>query len=752
MKNKYCLIFAIVICPVLLAIDGTSVIEHYHVVVDSKSDHAYGSLITGNGDVGANVWVEKNGDLMFYLSKTDSYSENGRLLKLGRVRVHFEPNPFADGLPFQKILRLADSEIQIRAGKDSEQIDIRFWIDAHHPIVHIETKSEQPCAVNVTLETWRNEKKLLENLTVGDLYRLSDHQTWVYPDTVEFDKNENALYWYHYNEHSAWPTTMEHQFLEAYMDKMTDPLLNRIFGGVIWGDTLKAGSGQTLKSVKPTKQCDFQIAVLTKHPSNPENWRKHLNKIRKSTDSANIEIDRKNHRQWWQNFWDKSWIHITGAEDGRKVAMGYQCQRYVHACGGRGELPIKFNGSIFTVDDPGAGQNDPDWRNWGPGHWFQNLRLPYWSMLRAGDYEMMKPLFDMYLNNLELSKFRTKLFYQHKGVHFPEMMYFFGATFNELYSWDKQGKEPNSVSWRLYIEGGLELSQMMLEYYRHTKDEAFLKKYVYPITIPIIEFYDLHYPRTKQRQLRIEPALALETYTDCTNPMPAVAGLHAVIQGLLDLPSELTPAKERQRWQRLYDILPPLPTQEIDGIQMYAPADKFRATGHWEMPQMHCVFPYRLKGLGKPDLQMVCGAFANRLHKGGWGWEQDDIMMAYLGLVDQAKANIVKRATNVQAGSIFPAFWIHNLNWAPCQDHGSVLMVALQRMLLQANGNTILLMPCWPKDWNVNFKLHTRDNTTVQANYTSGQFELLEVVPANRRNDLVIWNQPCDMPQKRENK
>ena len=56
--------------------------------------------------------------------------------------------------------------------------------------------------------------------------------------------------------------------------------------------------------------------------------------------------------------------------------------------GGRGAQPIKFNGSIFSYGKP----DDPDFRRWGgPGFWFMNLRLIYWPMLAAGDFDLMLP-------------------------------------------------------------------------------------------------------------------------------------------------------------------------------------------------------------------------------------------------------------------------------------------------------------------------------------------------------------------------
>jgi hypothetical protein len=71
----------------------------------------------GNGDIGLNVWVEEGGDLLFYLAKTDAWSETARLLKLGRVRVKSSPNPLVKGQPFRQRLRLGSGEILVEAGQ-----------------------------------------------------------------------------------------------------------------------------------------------------------------------------------------------------------------------------------------------------------------------------------------------------------------------------------------------------------------------------------------------------------------------------------------------------------------------------------------------------------------------------------------------------------------------------------------------------------------------------------------------------------
>ena len=64
-------------------------------------------------------------------------------------------------------------------------------------------------------------------------------------------------------------------------------------------------------------------------------------------------------------------------------------------------------------------------------------------------------------------------------------------------------------------------------------------------------------------------------------------------------------------------------------------------------------------------------------------------------------------------------------------------MIALQRMLMQCEGKKLLLFPAWPKDWDVDFKLHAPQNTTVECVYRGGKVEKLVVMPEGRAKDVV---------------
>ena len=120
------------------------------------------------------------------------------------------------------------------------------------------------------------------------------------------------------------------------------------------------------------------------------------------------------------------------------------------------------------------------------------------------------------------------------------------------------------------------------------------------------------------------------------------------------------------------------------------------------------------------------------------------VVAALLGLVDETRQGMISRASAAShSTSRFPAFWNEFNDWVPDVDHGGNLQLALQLMLLQAepgpNGK-LRLLPTWPQDWDVSFKLHAPGQTTVECVYRSGTIESLKVTPASREKDVTSAN------------
>jgi hypothetical protein len=219
--------------------------------------------------------------------------------------------------------------------------------------------------------------------------------------------------------------------------------------------------------------------------------------------------------------------------------------------------------------------------------------------------------------------------------------------------------------------------------------------------------------------------------------MPEVAGLHYLTRQLKSLPAGDMSEGQRKLVDRLASILPPVPTREVDGKPMLAPAERFEKKQNVENPELYAVYPFLLYGIGKPDLELAVRALDARLDKGHFGWRQDDIFMALLGLTDRAKQGLVERASQWDKKHRFPGFWGPNYDWTPDQDHGGVLTKTLQVMLLQSEGRAIRLLPAWPKDWDAEFKLRAPYGTTLEGEILGGRVVRLEVTPSARKADIV---------------
>jgi len=292
------------------------------VVWNSPGTNEDNSMPIGNGDVALNAWTEQNGDIVLLLAKSDAWSENGQLLKLGRVRVRLTPNPFTAPAAFVQTLKLETGEIQIRGGKSVA----RIWVDANRPVVHLEIESEEPVQLEAKAELWRTKTYHLDQRAVSQagFFEWGNNPNGLDfdPDTV-FPAQDNRISWCHFNSRSIYPLVFEREHLESLLPKYPDPLLHRCFGVVMKGPGLAAGDDRTLKSTEASKSFRLDLHALTQESSTPEAWHAALNKVIASTDAAAISAARKAHERWWAEFWDRSWIHISGAPEAETVSQSY---------------------------------------------------------------------------------------------------------------------------------------------------------------------------------------------------------------------------------------------------------------------------------------------------------------------------------------------------------------------------------------------------------------------------------------------
>ncbi len=430
--RKFIYILFIVILPhvTLYAFDATKALQEYQVTWDTPGNTALNSMPLGNGDIGLNVWVAENDDILFYISKTDAWSENARLLKLGRVRIQIMPNPFYSDPKFSQTLDVSKGEMTIQLGEKENAARITIRVDANHPVIYVESDAAKDVQVKASVELWRTFPREIKGDEAHSAYGLNNgpNAIFVEPDTL-LDLQKDELGWCHRNSRSIWQANLELQGLDNWVNKGTDPLMNRTFGCRMFGENFLKQDASTLLSTLGKKHC-LKIVALTSQTETLTEWNNKLETAVNNAKQLNETDTKEQHYSYWKNFWDKSWIFLDGFKESKTITQGYLLQRFINACAGRGNSPIKFNGTIFTVDTYFNGVHyDADFRRWGGPYWWQNTRLPYWSMLYSGDFSLMKPLFDMFLNTLPLAKNRVKTYYQHDGAIYPETMYFWGDLY-----------------------------------------------------------------------------------------------------------------------------------------------------------------------------------------------------------------------------------------------------------------------------------------------------------------------------------
>jgi hypothetical protein len=198
-----------------------------------------------------------------------------------------------------------------------------------------------------------------------------------------------------------------------------------------------------------------------------------------------------------------------------------------------------------------------------------------------------------------------------------------------------------------------------------------------------------------------------------------------------ELPDKYLDADKRKHYEQFLKRLPEIRTREIDGHTVIAPAWIWERISNMECPQLYPVYPWGIYGLGKPNLETAINTFrydpdvVKHCGNANIGWNQYAIWAARLGLTDDAKKLVIQKLQNSERR--FPAFWGSSFNWVPDNDWCGTGMIALQEMLLQTDGDQLRLLPAFPKDWNVHFKLHAPYNKVVECQFIGGEIKELKV-------------------------
>lgn len=699
----------------------------------TQSKNSSESMPCGGHDIGMNVWVE-NGDVLIYLSRSGFFDENNTLLKAGRLRLKVDGNPFG-GSDFQQTLALDEGAIYIKGGG----VTVRLWADVQEPVVFADVKSAKPVAATLSYESWRHMDR---NVPKGAIQQftwkwLSKGEHVTFADSIKPEKN--LITFEHMNrKETVYDYTVSYEHLDEIKSQIPDPIGGLCFGGRLYApgfiyqgttDGVYASTDYRAWNFRAEKLRHSVISVDLQTAKN-----EHLSFVSPALREKSVSTSQKRSAQWWHQYWQRSYIKSDNPEAAH-VLRNFELFRYMLGCNAYGEWPTKFNGGLFTFDPVYVQQDNPftpDFRCWGGGTMTaQNQRLVYWPMLKTGDYDMMATQFDTYLRMLPAAMARTKYYWNHGGACFEEQIENFGLPNPAEYGKHREGMDYGwqKNKWLEYLwDTSLEFCQMILLANQYSGMD--ITKYR-PLITECIKFFDEHYQYlakkrgaealTEDGKLVIYPGSGAETYKMAYNPSSTVAGLRCLLETINEHHGGLA------AWgldSALINRIPEIPTRYINGKECIAPAVTWMRIQNVESPQLYPVFPWRIYGLGRPDIEVAKNTYHEddyvQKMRSSTGWKQDNIWAPLLGELKDAKRLCMEKFND--GPYRFPAFWERGFDWAPDHNRGGSAMIGLEEMLLQEKPDgELMVFPCWPKEWDAEFRLHASGGRVVDAKIVNGK-------------------------------
>jgi hypothetical protein len=311
-------------------------------------------------------------------------------------------------------------------------------------------------------------------------------------------------------------------------------------------------------------------------------------------------------RDWWHNFWSRSYIHLTSADgEADFVERHYHYFLYLMASTSRGKFPPKFNGMLWNTGG--------DLRTWGAQHWFANLSCYYEALPAANRFDLMDPMYDMYFGMLPASAVAARQQWGSQGMYIPETSYFNGleqlpddiaAEMQDLYllrkPWEQRSqrfmefaqiKHPHSSRWNWIQTGSwkdgdwviadrgsgpygpvnhnfattAKVAYWFWRRYEYTLDREWLRARAYPMLKASVEFYRNH-PNVKlgeDGKFHIHWANSNESVLGARDTDEDLSAMHGVVPAALRA-AEILGADDALRplWKEFLDKLAPLPTSD----------------------------------------------------------------------------------------------------------------------------------------------------------------------------------------------
>jgi len=487
--------------------------------------------------------------------------------------------------------------------------------------------------------------------------------------------------------------------------------------------------------------------------------------------SKNFEKLLSSNRDWWGDYWSKSFIHLHSSDGvADMIEKNYTYFLYIMGSCSRGEYMPGFNGLLWHTNG--------DLAEWGSQFWWNNQGFYYNGLTPSNHPELLEPVFKQYSRNYDSYARAAEQQWGSKGIWIPETNWFDGPEdlpdniaeemrelylnrkpwaerleefkayaqnkngLNSRWNWlfaKRIGKNPEKApfAWTSHIfSATAKISYLYWLNYTYGLDMEWLKTSAYPMIKGTVEFYR-NFPnfyKGEDGKYHIQYINNLEGRWGGSDSSEELAAMYAMfpiaIQAskILGVDSELRPI-----WNEIYENLAPLPK----GKQLASYYDLFNINSENEELYKKVLEVYKRSyrnGVNQ-DIKMLLG---NRdgvtAAKLGFA---DDVKYMLPSIIQGHKDNYVDyKGSSGETGLVVMRNRLsfrEGPGTTECQRTGEATHVLYQALLQSAppspgdDAPINSIFPAWPKEWDVQFTLAARDAFLISASMEKGQIEFVEV-------------------------
>lgn len=439
------------------------------------------------------------------------------------------------------------------------------------------------------------------------------------------------------------------------------------------------------------------------------------------------------HKQWWANFWEKSFVSIPDKE----VERAYYQGLYTMASTSRDlDFPSGLFGMWIT-------QEQPAWS--GDYHLNYNFNAPFYALYSANRIEQADPYNNPILAFLERGKYYSeKIAGIPDGVIYPvgigplgiETTRWWEGMEKHRKGWRTSGNvEHDGMFWGQKSNAAYALVNVMMQFY-HTYDKAYAQR-VWPFVKAVATFWE-KYPRLENGRYVIYKDAIHEGTVGNKNPVLSIGFVKMTMQLARDMSEYLgVDADRRANWKHVSEHISAYPTMTRGGKIIYRLAEAGPAWYDGNSLATQHIYPAGQIGLFSPAAELAIARETVR-QKNCW-FDSNSSNSHFpaavrVGLEPELILQKLRAYVGRSSPNGFPVGNPHGI------ENCSTIPNTINEMLCTAHQGVLRVFHVWPKKQDAAFwNIRVEGAFLVTASLKNGEVGTVEIFSEKGR-DLELLN------------